>query len=94
LEELPHSAIFSSRPENIDYANKDPFDKTVGHAAVLARAMLLLRVAAGSSLRLIRLAGVTSDKLEFWWGELGISRGIWNGAKDRADLQDLWEDIV
>jgi hypothetical protein len=56
--------------------------------------MLLLRVAAGSSLRLIRSAGVTSEKLEFWWSELGISRGIWDGAKDQADLLDLWEDIA
>jgi hypothetical protein len=81
-------------PKLFGYAKKDPLDRTVGHAAVLARALLLLRVAAGSSLRLIRSAGVSSEKLKFWWSELGVSRGIWDGAKDRADLLDLWEDII
>jgi len=42
---------------------------------------------------LMRSAGVTGDKLEFWWHDLGINRGLWDGARDRLQLFDLWDDI-
>jgi hypothetical protein len=76
------------------YSSKNPIDRAVGHAAVMTRAALLLRLATGSVLRLIRSAGVSGDKLEFWWGQLGINRGLWDGAKSRTDLLDLWDDIA
>jgi hypothetical protein len=84
----------SEDPLIFSYASEDPLDRTVGHAAILARATLLLRVATGSVLELTRAAGISGDKLQFWWGQLGIGRGIWDGTKDRAELLDLWDDIT
>lgn len=89
--------IRNTAPANLrifEYASKDPSDRSIGHAAVLSRATLLLRLATGSTLKLVRSAGISSDKLQFWWGQLGISRGLWDGTKDRTDLLDLWEDIL
>jgi hypothetical protein len=81
-------------PKIFSYSSEDPLDRKMGHAAVLTRATLLLRLATGSALRLIRAAGITGDKLEFWWGQLGINRGLWDGEKSRIDLLDLWDDIA
>jgi hypothetical protein len=75
------------------YSSANPTDKVVGHAAVLSRATLLLRLAAGSALKLIRAAGISGNQLEFWWSALGLSRGVWEGSKDRGELIDLWDDI-
>ena len=77
----------------LSHSAKEPFDRPDGHAAVLSRSILLLRLATGSALKLIRSAGMTGEKLHFWWGELGLNRGLWDGIKDRGDLLDLWEDI-
>jgi hypothetical protein len=76
------------------HSSQNPLDRTVGHAAILARAMLLLRLATGSTLRLIRSAGISAEKLGFWWSQLGINRGLWDGAKDHSELLDLWDDIT
>jgi hypothetical protein len=81
-------------PKIFFFSGQDPLDKSLGHAALLARATLLLRLATGSVLKLIRSAGISGDKLQFWWGQLGINRGLWDGVRDRAELLDLWDDIV
>lgn len=81
-------------PKIFSYASMDTLDRTVGHAAILARATLLLRLATGSALQLTRSAGLSGAKLQFWWGQLGINRGLWDGTKDRDDLLDLWDDIA
>ena len=86
--------ISPTDPTIFEYSAQDPLDKRVGHSAILARAVLLLRIATGSTLNLIRSAGVSGEQLEFWWSQLGINRGLWDGAKSRADLLDLWEDIA
>jgi hypothetical protein len=86
--------IVPENPKIFSYASRDPLDRSVGHAAVLARATLLLRLAAGSSLQLIRSSGIAGEKLQFWWNELGVGRGLWDGTKDRTELLDLWDDIT
>jgi hypothetical protein len=86
--------ITPSDPKIFEYSAGDPLDKSVGHLAIIARAVLLLRVATGSVLNLIRSAGVSGQQLEFWWSQLGINRGLWDGSKRRADLMDLWDDIT
>lgn len=60
---------------------------------MVARAVLLLRVASGSTSSVFQDAGLTSSEIEFWWAELGPARGLWNldGAPEHA--ADLWSDI-
>lgn len=69
-----------------------PQDPNSGQA-VSARAALFLRLAAGSVLRLMMAAGLSGDRLRFWWSQLGTGRGLWTGAKAREELADLWADV-
>ena len=85
--------IVPDDPRLFSYSSRSPTDRGVGHAALLARATLLLRLAAGSTLKLIRAAGISADQLGFWWSALGLNRGIWEGNKGRDELLDLWDDI-
>ena len=83
-------------PDNISifkYSEKSAGDKADGHAAVLARATLLLRMASGSTADLLQNAMFTPEALAFWWERLGQSRGLWEGTKSAADIIDLWADI-
>jgi hypothetical protein len=80
-------------PSIFSNSTGDPLDRLVGHAAILSRATLLLRLATGATQKLIRSAGVSGEKLEFWWHQLGTNRGFWDGTKDRSELLDLWDDI-
>jgi hypothetical protein len=67
--------------------------KETSHSAIISRAMLLLRIASGSTAELFQAAGFTSEAVAFWWERMGQSRGLWEGAKEAEDLLDLWADI-
>lgn len=60
---------------------------------IVARAVLLLRVASGSTSALFRDAGFSSSEIEFWWTELGPARGLWNSDGAPESAADLWSDI-
>jgi hypothetical protein len=83
-----------SDPQLFAFSSEVPREgEGASYASVLARAALLLRLATGSALTLVRSAGISGEQLQFWWGNLGVSRGLWTGNKARGDLLDLWEDI-
>ena len=63
------------------------------HLHVIARAALLLRIATAASARLVRVAGYSRDDLEFWWSDLGLSRGLWTSGGEPASFADLWLDV-
>ena len=63
------------------------------HLHVLSRATLLLRVATGACLRLLRSAPVGRDDLEFWWKSLGEQHALWIPGEEPDDLTELWEDV-
>jgi hypothetical protein len=61
---------------------------------VLARAMLLLRVATGASQKLLKsLPGVDRSELQFWWLRLGKDRGLWHDGDELTSFVDLWADV-
>ncbi len=75
----------------IQYAKGTSNVGDVGHhLEVLSRAMMLLRLATGASLELLRGAGLSSADLEFWWHELGIRHGMWDSNNIPDDTVDLW----
>jgi hypothetical protein len=78
--------IFSSSGESL---NK----QGTSYASIISRATLLLRVASGAALGLLQSASVTADATMFWWKNLGIARGLWDGDKSADQLTDLWADI-
>jgi hypothetical protein len=81
-------------PAIFAYSSQFPIEGSgASYASILSRATLLLRLATGSGLKLIRSAGITGQQIEFWWRQLGISRGVWTGNRSQADLLDLWDDI-
>jgi len=61
---------------------------------VLARALLLLRVATGACQRLVEtLPAAQRDDLKFWWSILGEARGLWSGKAEPDYFVDLWSDV-
>lgn len=69
----------------------------MGHSSqvveVIARATLLLRIAAGSCSLLLNAAAINKDSLDFWIGPLGIDHGLWSTHDQPLEYTDLWEDI-
>lgn len=61
---------------------------------ILARGLLLLRLASASTASLLEAAEVTKSDLEFWWSSLGTDLGFWETAADFESLSDLWTDVA
>ena len=61
---------------------------------VLARAILLLRIATGSSAELLLEAGLDGRKaLEFWKHDASVRRRLWPDTSTAFSSVDLWADI-
>jgi len=66
----------------------------VGHSRqVLSRALLLLRVATGSTATLVKDCGGSKGDLNFWWSGSSVSRRLWSPGSPPDQFSDLWEDI-
>jgi hypothetical protein len=63
------------------------------HFEVLARSVLLLRLATGACRRMLIRAGIDADALAWWWQGLGTSRGLWSEPPETSDLLDQWVDV-
>ncbi len=63
------------------------------HLQVLSRATLLLRVATGVCMRLLRSVPIGRTELEFWWKSLGEQHALWRPGGEPEDLTELWEDV-
>ena len=60
---------------------------------ILARSLLMLRLASGSTASLLSSAGLSKDELKFWWDPLGRDLGLWQLPDDYAIFPDLWNDV-
>lgn len=63
------------------------------HVEMLARALMLLRLATGACRQLIINSGIEKDSLQFWWHGVGAEMAIWNGTEKPDDTQSLWIEI-
>ena len=63
------------------------------HLHVLSRATLLLVLAASATRQLFRSANVPLGDSAFWWGLLGLDRGLWQQVPQPDDLLDYWDDV-
>ena len=70
------------------------FDEDFGHISVIARAVLLLRLASGATGRLLKQADLAIDSVSFWWSRLGYTRGLWEGTRELSATTDLWADVT
>lgn len=60
---------------------------------VLARAILLLRLAAAATSDFLRASGISRSDLAFWLDSIGEQAGLWDPADKPDDLTDMWEDM-
>ena len=67
-----------------------------GRAAtpILARGLLMLRLASASVAGLISAAEVTKQDLAFWWESLGTDLGFWVSPTEIEMFTDLWVDVA
>lgn len=62
-------------------------------AGMLARAVILARLATGACGRLLRDANLGSSHLKRWVDALGLARGFWDSESEPESYLDLWADI-
>jgi hypothetical protein len=80
-------------PAIFSFSAKSAEARETSHFSIISRAALLLRVASGSTARLVQRSGLTPDSIQFWWSAFGQARGLWEGQRDADALTDLWADI-
>lgn len=61
---------------------------------VLARALLMLRVASATTASLLASAGVVRADVEFWWSSFGRDFGLWQQEDDIEMFADLMADVL
>lgn len=67
-------------------------DDEKNHLQVISRAVLLLRVATGSSNLMLKDASISFNDLGFWWKKLIEDNGLCS-VDDEIEVLDLWQDI-
>lgn len=85
--------LYKNDPEIFSSSSESPNKQRASYASIISRATLLLRVASGAALELLQSASLTADSTMFWWNNLGVARGLWDGLKGADQLTDLWADI-
>ena len=60
---------------------------------ILARALLMLRLASARASELLSSSGVSKADLRFWWLALGKDLGLWDDQADE-DFLGLWTDVA
>jgi hypothetical protein len=74
-------------------AKKKRFKGTVRATSVIARALLLLRMASASTNDFLQASSIGTADLEFWWHHVGDVCGLWDPANRPTDLTTLWQDV-
>ena len=59
---------------------------------ILARALLMLRLASARAAHLLAAADVSKADLKFWWLPWGTDLGLWDDLED-DDFLNLWSDV-
>ncbi len=81
-------------PEILRMADREPRPaRSDYHVSMMARALLLLRVASGANRRMLKEAGVPLESLSFWWQPYGEGLGLWDQpAPTVPELTLGWDD--
>lgn len=73
--------------------NNSPLREATRVTEVIARAVLLLRLASGACARLLATTGLDRYSLDFWIEAIGSDCGIWAPGGQPTEFIDLWADI-
>jgi hypothetical protein len=87
-------ATYPDDPLLLKYAGggTDPSD-AYHHLYMVSRSCLLLRIASGMGARRLAAAGISREKLSFWWSPIGLGRGLWLNGSEPEGMDDLWVDV-
>ena len=88
--------VLSTTDHPIIDASKDTLQDTSGNIkpfTIFSRALLLLRISAGSNAHLLNEAGITKTELGFFFNYCCVEHGFWNPGTTVTDYTDLWADI-
>lgn len=61
--------------------------------SIIARGILMLRIATGAASYLLKSASVSKEELNFLFDKVGVDAGFWNKDEMPEDFCDLWVDI-
>lgn len=61
--------------------------------AIIARSILMLRLASGSTSHLIKISNINRQELDFFFNTFGIDGGFWSPGDAPNDFCDLWTDV-
>ena len=91
-----YAAVSHDAPNFTEIFANAAIESAPGPAAtpVLARALLMLRLASAGVAAFLSTAPVTKADLEFWWMPFGVDLGLWaSPPEDTDELSDLWADV-
>ena len=81
-------------PQIFEEARKKDGSRTFNqHIQLLSRASLLLRIATGANAGLLLNSKTKLNDIQYWWGPLGIERGLWEVNSTPTQFNELWDDI-
>ncbi len=92
---LTHQALSTESSSSAAIFRNAAITNFQGRAAtpILARGLLMLRLASASTASLLATADVSKSDLKFWWSPLGTDLGLWNSPDDIEEFADLWTDV-
>ena len=90
IEALKSSSLSA---HSIFCAADEPLDPQGPATPILARGLLMLRLATACSTSLLEAADVSKSDLQFWWAPLGTDLGLWDNGSDVETFADLWIDV-
>jgi hypothetical protein len=63
------------------------------HVPVLARSVMLLRLASGAARAMLEESRMSPVAWEPWWTQRAIEQGLWDAATAPSSAVDLWADV-
>ena len=82
-----HTLLVEAKKKGQDqYGNMRPI-------SVIARAILLLRLASAACNDFIQETEIDGTDVEFWWSNIGKDIGLWESSIIYGPMTDLWADV-
>ena len=86
----------NSQHSIFNFASQAAYDNvanTLNVVAILARALLMLRLSTGRASLIFKKAGYNIHDLNLLWGSYGVENGFWKVGNAPENFELLWEEI-
>ena len=88
-----HRELTAENPSASSIFRNAGITKGSGAPPILARGLLMLRLASASAASLLTAADISGD-IRFWWSALGSDLGLWENQEEIGAFSDLWADVA